>query len=346
MIVPPKRVQKIEDLKNVYYVYGDEEFLVKESLARLKAVFSGGADTDFNLHVVNAVADGADHVIESADTVPLFAPRRLVIARDADKLNKKEQEKLIGYLEAPNPATTLVLVAEIPPGSDTRSIKKVESSALFKKVAEAGGEHVKLSFSGRGKQRKLAERVTEEFARRGKKVQPQARDKLIELVGSDLRDLSDAVERISLYVPGKGTITHEDVVAVVVPAAEQGVFELVDAVADRRRDVSLYLLNRLVGQGESPQRILGLLLRQFRLISRCKSIGRTHEYGEIARSLGIPPFLVGKCLKQATRFSSDRLRRSFGDFAAAQVEMHSNRYLPDREYQAAILEMLIVKLTG
>lgn len=344
--MPRKRVQKIEDLKNVYYIYGDEELLVEENLARLKGLFAGDADADFNLEVISATDAGADHIVDSAETIPLLASRRLVIARDVDRLGKKEQEKVIKYLDRPNPATTLVLVAAVPSGRESGTLKKVESSALFKKAVEAGGETIKLSYAGRGKQQKLEDRVAEEFAKRGKKAQPAARDLLIEMVGTELRDLSDAVERISLFVPDRAAITPEDVRAVVVPAAEQGVFELIDAVADRRRDLSLYLLNRLIRQGESPQRIFSLLLRQFRLIARCKSIGKTHEYGEIASVLGIPSFLVGKCMKQATRFSSDRLRGSFGDFAKAQVEMHSNRYLPDKEYQSAILEMLIVKLIG
>jgi len=141
-------------------------------------------------------------------------------------------------------------------------------------------------------------------------------------------------------------VSTEEITQVVVPSAEQGIFELVDSVADRRRDLSLYLLNKLIRQGESPQRIFGLLLRQFRLIARCKSLARDHEYQEIASTLGIPPFLVGKCLKQSNRFSSDRLRSAFGEFRQAQVEMHSGRYLSEKEYQGAILEMLIVKIIG
>jgi hypothetical protein len=62
--------------------------------------------------------------------------------------------------------------------------------------------------------------------------------------------------------------------------------------------------------------------------------------------LGIPPFLVGKCLKQSSRFSPERLRSAFGEFKRAQVEMHSNRYLGEREYQGTMLEMLIVKIIG
>jgi DNA polymerase-3 subunit delta len=344
-----KRVDSIDELNNVYYVYGDEELLIEHALDRLKDLFAGQTDADFNIEVIKATDAGAEHIVDSAETIPLLASRRLIIARDVERMSKKEQETISTYLDAPNPASTLVLVASAPSAGQPRDgnlVKKVESSALYKKVVSVGGEPLKFSFAGKGRQKKVEDWISDEFKRRGKKIEPAARDLLLEMIGRELRSLGDAVERICLFAADKDVIKIPDVTSVVVPAAGQGIFELVDAVADRRRDISLYLLNKLIRQGESPQRIFSLILRQFRLISRCKSMGREHEYGEIAATLGVPPFLVGKCLKQSSKFSAERLRDAFGAFRSAQVEMHSNRYLPEKEYQSAILEMLIVKIIG
>jgi len=346
--VARKRVEKIEELNSVYYVYGDEELLIEQGLNRLKALFAAEADSDFNVEVIDAATMGAEHVVDSAETIPLMSPRRLVIARGVETLSKKEQGIIAAYLDRANPATVLVLATggSGPGQRDTGVIKKVESSALYKKVLSVGGEPLKSSFGARGRQKKVSDWISDEFSRRGKTIQPAARDMLAEMVGKELRDLEDAIERVCLYAADSTSVSTEEITQVVVPSAEQGIFELVDSVADRRRDLSLYLLNKLIRQGESPQRIFGLLLRQFRLIARCKSLARDHEYQEIASTLGIPPFLVGKCLKQSNRFSSDRLRSAFGEFRQAQVEMHSGRYLSEKEYQGAILEMLIVKIIG
>ena len=343
-----KRVDKIEDLKDVYYVYGDEELLIEQALSRLKALFAAEADSDFNIEVIDAAAMGAEHVVDSAETIPLMSTRRLVIAMGIDSLSKKEQEIVSAYLDRPNPATVLLLVASGSKAGerDASVVKKVESSALYKKAVAVGGEPLKFSFGARGRQKKVSDWITDEFKRRGKKIRPDASDMLAEMVGKELRDLEDAVERICLYAADESSIGADEVIKVVVPSAEQGIFELVDSVADRRRDLSLYLLNKLIRQGESPQRIFGLLLRQFRLIARCKSLARDHDYGELAPMLGVPPFLVGKCLKQSARFSAERLRSAFCEFRRAQVELHSNRYMAERDYQSVILEMLIVKIIG
>lgn len=346
--MPRKRVDSIDELKNVYYLYGDEELLAEEALKRLRGLLAAEVDAEFNLEVMSAPEAGAQRIIDSAVTVPMMSARRLVIARDVDKLSRKEQEALAAYLEYPNPATTLVLVAHLPVAGERRdanTIKRVESSALFKS-AKAAGEVLKFTMAGKGKQQKMEEWVTEKFNKRDKRIDSAARALLIENVGRELRDLEDAIERVSLFAGDKAMIGISEVSEVVLPTAEQGMFELVDAVADRRRDISLYLLNKLLRQGESAPRIFSLLLRQFRLIARCKSLATDHEYGAIASELGIPPFLVGKCMQQAKRYSAERLRAIFGEFQRAQVELHSTKYLAEGEYQGHVLETLIVNIVG
>ncbi|MBU1672066.1 MAG: DNA polymerase III subunit delta [Actinobacteria bacterium] len=343
-----KSAEKVEELQNVYFVYGDEEMMVEEALERLKGILATQVDADFNMEVLDASEVGVDHVIDSAETIPLLSPRRLVIARNVDRLTQRDQSTLAEYLDRPNEATTLVLVAHIPKAGeqrDQKALKKVEGSALCKKAGERG-RVLKFTMGTRGRQQKVTDWVSDQFKRRGKRIEPAARDLLIENVGVELRDLQDAVERVCLYSADFDVIKIEQVSQVVRPAADQGVFDLIDAVAERRRDISLYLLNRLVQQGESPQRLFSLLLGQFRLIARCKSLASEHAPDEIAGILGVPQFRAGKALRQSRRFSAERLRAVFGEFAGAQVELHSSRYLDDRDYQTHVMEMLIVKVIG
>lgn len=346
--MPRKRVESIGELKNVYFMYGDEELLAEEALKRLRERIGAEVDADFNLEVLDATEVDGGQIIDAAETIPLLSPRRLVIVRSVDSLSRAEQAKLARYLESPNPATTLVMVARFPGSGqarDPKALKRIEGSELYRAAAGAG-EVLKFSIAGRGKTAKLDEFVNDAFRKKGKRIAPDAKNLLLERAGSDLRDIENAVERICLYIGEQATVGIEDVELLTVPLAEQDVFEFVDAVADRRRDRALYLFNRLMRQGESPQRLLGLLLRQFRLISRVKALSLNHDYGEIAGRVGVPPFVVSKCARQAKRFSPERLRGLFGEFRRTEVELHSTRYLPEKEYQESVIEMLIVKIIG
>lgn len=343
-----KRIDSVSELKEFYYLYGDEELLARQALDRLKKLFASQADADFNVEVLSAPEVGVERIIDAAETVPLMADRRLVVATDVTLLPRKDQTALADYLDRANPGTTLVLVAHMPgPGepADAGVIKKAEASPIFKKASRPGAEALRFTL-GRGKRQKLTEWVTAQFEKRGKSVEAPAREMLIEKVGRQLRDLDGAIERVALFAADRPLVTVADVTRVVAPAAERGIFELVDAVAERRRDASLNLLNHLLRQGESPQHVLNMLLRQFRLVSRCKSLSADHDYGSLASELKVPPFLVGKCVQQSKRFSAERLRRAFSEFKRAQVEMHSSRYLPDTDYQGHVLETMITRIIG
>src|SRR5450756_74004 len=127
----PKRIESIEKLKSVYFIYGDEELLMEEALERLRQLLSSEVDPDFNLEVLDASEVGVENIIDSAETVPLMSPRRLVIAREVDKISRKEQGRLAEYIESPNPATVLVLVAHFPRPGDQRDTGSIRSCLLY-----------------------------------------------------------------------------------------------------------------------------------------------------------------------------------------------------------------------
>jgi DNA polymerase-3 subunit delta len=344
----PERIESIEKLKNVYFLYGDEELLMEKALDRLKELLSSQVDPDFNLEVLDASEEGVEHIIDSAETVPLMSPRRLVIVREVDKLSRKEQAVLADYIESPNPATVLVMVTHFPrPGEqrDSGRIRKIEGSELFSK-ARGVGDTLKFTFGQRGKQQKLEGWIRDEFEKRGKSVSEEAQDLLLKTVGKQLRELEDAIERACLYSGDTSIISAKGIEMVTVPTADKAVFDFVDAVSDRRRDLSLYLFNGLIRQGESPLRVFNMLLRHFRLMARVKTLSAERDYQQMSSRLGVPPFLIGKCIQQSRKFSSERLRSCFSEFKQAQVELHSSRYLNEKEYQSLVIERMITNIIG
>lgn len=343
-----KRAESIGDLKPVYLLYGDEEYLANEALGRLRGMFETEEGGDLNVEILDAAETDVERIIDIADVAPMMSSRRLVIVNGVDKLSKKGKDRLVAYIKEPNERTVLVLATKFPqPGEakDSNLVKKIESSALYKQVKQAG-EALKFAQIKKGRQNKVDLWVRAEFKSRGKKATAGAVAVLIERAGTELRDLSTAIEQVCLYA-GETELISEDMVAdTVYQSASHGVFELVDTVADRRRDLSLLLLNRLVNQGENPQNLFNLLLRQFRMIAKVKSLYMTCDQREIASIAGIPPFLVYKCENQARKYSSERLREIFLEFKKAQYELYNVRYLPNIEYQSLIIEKLIVRIIG
>ena len=97
--------------KEVYLLYGEEDFLVEQALEAVLAATLSPADRQFNLDVVRAGDMDIREVLAMCASFPMMADRRVVVLRDVDSLNARELELLSAYLESPSPTTCLVLIA-------------------------------------------------------------------------------------------------------------------------------------------------------------------------------------------------------------------------------------------
>ena len=87
------------------------------------------------------------------------------------------------------------------------------------------------------------------------------------------------------------------------------IFEMVNAVADKKQRKALDYYYDLLALKEPPMRILFLLARQFKLLLEVKVLdGQGYARKEIASKTGLHPFVVGKYQEQAKTFSEEALR--------------------------------------
>ena len=229
----------------------------------------------------------------------MLARRRLVLVRDADTLDAKGLEPLIAYLAAPAPETCLVFVAEA-------------ADAKQKKFFAAFGKHGEVIKFEPLKERQLPSFLKDEARGRKLKLDAGVPELIADEVGADLGQLVDAMERLELYVAGRGgerRVTVEDVEAVVATTRQRSVFELLDAIGEGDTGRAMAALGSLQISREPALRTLALVTRQVRQLLVAREIldsrgGR----GEIGQALGLPPFLVDKIESQARRHSAASLR--------------------------------------
>ena len=101
---------------------------------------------------------------------------------------------------------------------------------------------------------------------------------------------------------------------------------MVTAIAEKRQKDALELYYDLLTLREPPMRILFLIARQCNLLLQAKAMkDRGASNKEIASSLGVPPFAVGKYLSQASRFKSAVLRRALSRCVEAEEAVKTGR---------------------
>lgn len=104
-----------------------------------------------------------------------------------------------------------------------------------------------------------------EVRRRGLHLTRNAAQTLVERAGGDRGSLTQAVDKLSLYA-GDANV-DETIVEAMVPATRSvSIFNLVDAVAERRLADAMRALDGFRAEGEPEARIIQMLARTFRQI--------------------------------------------------------------------------------
>lgn len=288
----------------VYLVAGEEDLLRDEAVTTLKAALLGEGG-DFNFDVFHGDEASGQEILTCASEIPVFAERRVVIVKTAEKLPAREAEALLPYLAQPVDTTTLVFVA---PKLDGRL-----------KFSQALGKTAVTVDCAPLRDAQLGPWIGRDAQRLGVRVDDKAVEVLKETSGGSLYSVRRELEKLASYVPGDRVASVDDVYQVrgVEPGAS--VFDLTLAIAEGRRGRVLSILARNLEAGEAPLRILGSLAWQYRRIWKLKEQLRDGgREGEAARTLRMDPMKVRTFLNG---FSDEHLREALRLFWEADGQL-------------------------
>lgn len=307
----------------LYLLVGEEDLLRDQALAQLKAAILGDAG-DFNYDLLYGdEAAGAD-IVACASAMPVFAERRLVIVKSAEKLPARESDALLDYLKHPVESTTLVFVS---PKLDGR-LKF--SQALAKAAVTIDCAPLRDA--------QLTPWLRREAERLSVRLDEQAMQLLKEISGGSLYAVRRELEKLRCYVPGGRPATGADVLLLRGMEPGASVFDLALAISQGARGKALAILARNLEAGEAPLRILGSLAWQYRRLWKTKELvqegGRD---GEAARTLRMDPPQVRSFLG---RFSEGHLRSALHWFLEADAHLKGGSGVPAR----IVLERLLLRL--
>ena len=210
----------------------------------------------FNVERLYGGDTKVDRLIDSALTLPMMVPRRIIIVFDAEKVlipkregkaADEEQARLEAFLQAPPRETTVVFVCALL-DQRRRAVK-----LLLK--------HGHIVDCGTIEDAADAERwVQARAAREGATLEPAAMRALVELAGLDIVRLRSGLERVLLYALGQPAVTAEDVRQVVAPGPNaQENFGIANAVQNGDARAALTQLGAALDAGAVPFMLMGQL---------------------------------------------------------------------------------------
>ncbi|MBI2372541.1 MAG: DNA polymerase III subunit delta [Deltaproteobacteria bacterium] len=311
----------------VYIVDGEERVLVDEAVAAIKSKSLGRA-ADFNFDAFVAKETPIEKILSAARMLPVFAPRRLVIVKDADKLTADDGRAMESYVVDPTPDTVLVLLGQKFDGR----------LSLYKSVQKHG---LALRFE-HPQERQMPGLIRDRAKRRGISLDEGAIVALVAAVGTDLSAAISALEKLSLFA-GSRLISASDVEEVVSNVREQSIFALTDAVGVGDTASALEVLHGTMGPGRShPLPVLGAISTHWRKLARARSLLDAGQSPQaVASDLGGHPFAAQKSVDQARGQTGSALLLGLVAIAEADRGLKGGKLEPEH-----VMERLVLTLAG
>lgn len=314
-------------LKQVYLLYGEEDYLRKQYRDRLRGVLAG--EDTMNAHYFEGRDVRLEELIDLAETLPFLARRRVLIVENSG-LFKKGGEKLADYIkELPDTAYFVFVETEV----DKRS-------RLYKAVKEKGGI-AEFTVQDEGT---LIKWITG-LAAKEKKQMPAAQIRyFLEKTGTDMANIRTELEKLFCYTLEKEQISFADIDAVCTRRIANRIFEMVEAVAGKDQTKALELYYDLLSLKEPPMRILFLLVRQFNLLLQVKECRKKgYDNRTIAEKTGLHSFVAGKYAQQASKFEAGFLRQALQTGAEAEERVKTGKMNDRMSVELLIIEYSMAK---
>ncbi|HMT08001.1 MAG TPA: DNA polymerase III subunit delta [Pyrinomonadaceae bacterium] len=244
----------------VYVLYGDEVHL-RDLAAKTIAnrVFGEGDLRDFNESNIelSGEADLA-RAIAAAEQLPMMASRRLVCVSGVritqggknDTIKEEHEEMLKAYLSRPCESSVIVFVADELNGVRKmgKLLRSQPGAVDFETLQDAD----------------LAKWAREKFANDGVSIDERAVRHLIEIVGNDLRRLSNEVEKLCIASLPTRNVSNDLIDALIPNRRELSNFELTDRLVRRDGVGALNVLRKVLDDGAEPVMLVGLISYNFR----------------------------------------------------------------------------------
>jgi len=288
---------------------------------------------DWAVARISGNAQGWQEALERAQTMPMLAPRQVIIVEDAEaveSLGEKSREEIVEglekYLESPAPFTILLLEAAA-----------LDGRQRFSKVLGEKALVVKLNI-GDASAVMLAAEMAKEL---GVEIDHEAAALLADILNGEPARMRIELEKLAAYVQGRGRIRAEDIESLVVAARKNTVWQLADMLATRKRDAALAFLDNLLREGEQPAGLVGALAWMYRKLIEARDLPAGTNGFQAARQLGMRPDAAEVAIRNARRLPKAELIA--GLVALAETDSQLKSANPDPR---ALMEFLIARLTS
>ncbi|HEX6918799.1 MAG TPA: DNA polymerase III subunit delta [Actinomycetes bacterium] len=289
----------------VTVVTGPEELLRDRAVSQVVRA-SRAVDPETEVRDLSAVGLQPG-VVTGLASPSLFGERKVIVVRDVQDAADEITAELKSYTSAPADDTALVLVHSggVKGKGLLDAARKAGAAVVECKAVKWESDKVKF--------------VVAEFKEAGRRVTGDAAAALVDAVGSDLRELASACSQ--LVSDTTGVVDAAVVERYHAGRVEVSGFKVADAAVEGRCEEALRLLRQALATGADPVPVNSALAMGLRNLARVGGASRMTRPEDLARELGIAPFMVRKARGQLAGWTEDGVATAIAAVAEADAQI-------------------------
>jgi DNA polymerase-3 subunit delta len=230
------------------------------------------------------------------------------VIKDLQDLDDECKDEITRYLDAIDPTTTVIFIHK----------GGVKGKALLDAIKKAKPEII--ACDALKKEAEKEQFVKELFLDSGRKATPGAVKALVGALGSDLRELQQAVSQISLDAP-QGTIDEQIIDTFHQGRVETTGFDVADATLDGDLPTALVTLRSALETGTDPVMVTSAIASSLRNLAKVSGANRGAKSFELAGELGMAPWQIDKARRQLAGWSPRGIASAVEAVAKADADV-------------------------
>lgn len=203
--------------KPLYWLEGEEDYYIDLVMNYAEHHILPESEAGFNLSVFYGKDANWTDVVNACRRYPMFAERQVVLLKEAQQM--KDIDKLEGYVE--NPLSSTIFVVSYKEKTLDKRTK------LYKTIKKEG----EVFTSEKVRDYKMVEWVKDYVSQQQFEMTAKAIALLVEFVGNDLSRVTNELEKVTVNLGNRKSITEDDIEKYVGISKEYNAFELQNALA-------------------------------------------------------------------------------------------------------------------
>lgn len=324
----------------VYLILGQEDYL-EQQIQRAFQNLVPKEEQEMNIGNYDMESTSLGAALDDATSAPFFGERRVVFVRDPYFLTGERHkggpnhdvDGLQTYLEHPVDSTVLVIFA---------AYEKLDGR---KKIVKTLNKQAITIQIGNLNQGQISQLVKTRLTTKNYTISPEALNQLLFRTDSKLSTMMNELPKLILYNIGKKEITVESVDALVSKSLDQNVFDLSNAVLQKKSKQAIDIYQSLITQQEQPLRINAVLVGQIRLLLQVKILqNQGFSQGDIAGTLKVHPYRVKLAMQSSRHFSMTDLTKGYTGLIDLDLQLKSTQKDPELLFELFLLQFIDQKI--